>query len=75
MYVRPESRRRGIARRVLARLEAIAGNRGFTTLRLESGTRQPESLALYAAAGYHPIPCFGDPYSLCFEKRLGVAPA
>jgi GNAT superfamily N-acetyltransferase len=79
MYVRPEARRRGVARRVLVRLEAIARDRGFTTLRLESGTRQPESLALYVSAGYHQIPCFGeyatDPYSACFEKRLGGSEA
>jgi putative acetyltransferase len=77
MFVRPDARRRGVARRVLALLEKIAQERGFTTLRLESGTRQPESLALYASAGYQRIPCFGeyaaDPDSICFEKRLGAA--
>jgi hypothetical protein len=43
-------------------------------MRLETGNEATEALALYAASGYEPIPCWGpfatDPKSLCFEKRL-----
>jgi hypothetical protein len=31
---------------------------GWTTLRLETGPRQPEAIALYAGAGYRPIAAF-----------------
>jgi ribosomal protein S18 acetylase RimI-like enzyme len=62
------------ARHILAALESIARERGYTTLRLQTGTRQPEAISLYRSAGYVEIPCFGeyagDRFSVCFEKRL-----
>jgi ribosomal protein S18 acetylase RimI-like enzyme len=74
MWVDPQARRRGIARRILAQLEAAAAELGWTTLRLETGVPQPEAIALYESFGYYRIPCFGeyadDPHSECFEKRL-----
>ena len=74
MYVRPEFRRRGISRRILCELEAKARELGYSILKLETGARQPDALALYRSAGYAEIPAFGEyvgnPYSLCFEKRL-----
>lgn len=77
MYVVPEARGRGVGRAVLAGLEAAARERGWTTLRLETGPRQPEAVALYTAAGYRPIGPFGgyadDPDaadSLYFERTL-----
>ncbi|MGY1735965.1 GNAT family N-acetyltransferase [Geodermatophilus sp. SYSU D00684] len=59
MYVAPEARGRGVSKVVLAGLEAAARERGWTTLRLETGPRQPEAIALYEGAGYRPIPAFG----------------
>ncbi|MGY1637136.1 GNAT family N-acetyltransferase [Geodermatophilus sp. SYSU D00742] len=59
MYVVPEARGRGVSRLVLAGLEAAAVERGWTTVRLETGPRQPEAIALYEGAGYRPIPAFG----------------
>jgi GNAT superfamily N-acetyltransferase len=74
MFVRPEFRRRGLARAMLARLEEAAVDRGYRSLRLETGEGQPEAIALYRAAGYRPIPCYGEyaahPASCCFEKAL-----
>jgi len=74
MFVRPEHRGRGIARRVLSALEAEAAGLGYTTLRLETGDRQPEAIGLYESAGYRAIPPFGEyvgnPFSHCFERRL-----
>jgi ribosomal protein S18 acetylase RimI-like enzyme len=74
MYVAPAFRGRGIARALLRALEAAAGRLGVAVLRLETGTRQPEAIGLYEAAGYARIPAFGeyvgDPLSVCFEKRL-----
>ena len=74
MYVRPAARGQGVSRLLLAALEDAARERGFDTLRLETGTEQPEAMALYAGAGYVPIEGFGayadHPASRCFERRL-----
>jgi GNAT superfamily N-acetyltransferase len=59
MYVVPSARGRGIARAVLAALEVAALERGWTTLWLETGPRQPEAVALYVGAGYRPTGPFG----------------
>ena len=59
MYVRPEHRRRGHARRMLAELESWAGGRGYRRVVLETGVEQPEAIALYTSCGYSPIPGFG----------------
>lgn len=59
MYVIPSARGRGLSKAVLAGLEAAARDRGWTTLRLETGPRQPEAVALYEGAGYRPTAAFG----------------
>ena len=74
MYVAPSVRRRGIARRLLAELEGKAIKLGYTSVRLETGTRQPEAVALYESCGFRRIASYGchvdDPLSICFEKKL-----
>ena len=74
VFVQPECRRMGIASRIMALLEDKGLQNGFTTLRLETGTKQPEAIALYESLGYRRIPTFGeyvpDPYSICYEKEL-----
>jgi GNAT superfamily N-acetyltransferase len=77
MYVVPAARGRGVSRAVLGALEDAARERGWTTLRLETGPRQPEAIGLYVSAGYGPIQAFGayagDPAaeeSLFFERVL-----
>ena len=77
MYVVPAARGRGVSRLLLAGLEVEALARGWTTLRLETGPRQPEAVGLYTAAGYHPVSAFGhyvgDPaavHSLFFARDL-----
>jgi putative acetyltransferase len=78
MYVVPGWRRRGIGRLLLAALEKLALEGGHHALRLETGTRQPEALALYESYGFHRIPAYdrhvGDPMSVCFEKRVKRKP-
>jgi putative acetyltransferase len=74
MYVVPDSRGHGLGRRLLVDLEGHARALGYAGVVLETGDRQPESVGLYATAGYERIPCY-PPYSeralsLCFEKRL-----
>ena len=74
MYVTPAARRTGVARTVLGALETHARDVGYARLRLETGVKQPEAIALYASAGYEPIAPYGiyraSPLSRCFEKRL-----
>ncbi|MQY15228.1 hypothetical protein SRB5_54070 [Streptomyces sp. RB5] len=52
MYVIPEARGRGLARRMLAALEADAHAAGRVRMVLETGNKQPEAMALYASEGY-----------------------
>ncbi|MBH5335218.1 GNAT family N-acetyltransferase [Streptomyces pactum] len=59
MYVIPEARGLGLARRVLAELEASARAAGRIRMVLETGTKQPEAIALYASSGYVPVTKFG----------------
>jgi GNAT superfamily N-acetyltransferase len=59
MYVEPGFRRHGIARRVLDALEESAAWAGHREMLLNTGGRQPEALALYARAGYTPVPGYG----------------
>lgn len=74
MYVRPGARGRGLARRLLAALEAKAAEQGCPSLMLETGPAQPEALALYESLGYVRRGPFGaypdDPFSLFYEKKL-----
>ena len=76
VFVKPEFRRMGIAARIMALLEKQGLQNGFTMLRLETGTRQPEAIALYEYLGYRKIPPFGeyaaDPYSICYEKEIAA---
>lgn len=52
MYVRAAARRRGVARRILGALERTATDAGRRRIILETGTAQPEAIALYEAHGY-----------------------
>jgi GNAT superfamily N-acetyltransferase len=74
MYVEPEFRGRGIARRVLVELEERARRDGFSRTRLETGIYQPEAIRLYESAGYRRIDNYGVyagcADSVCFEKSL-----
>lgn len=74
MYVVPAAQRRGIARRMLAHLEATAAEAGVEALVLETGMRQPEAIELYLSSGYVPIPGFGhycgSDLSRCFGRRI-----
>ncbi|MFC5236951.1 GNAT family N-acetyltransferase [Pseudonocardia zijingensis] len=81
MYVNAAHRGRGYARAVLAQLERSAVAAGLRRIVLETGTMQPEAIALYTSAGYVPMPAFGayaeSPTSRYFAKalRTGRLPA
>jgi GNAT superfamily N-acetyltransferase len=74
MYVTPSARRHGIGRGLLTALEQIASKFSYRTLRLETGPRQPQAIALYESHGFRRFPPYGtyasDPLSICFEKNL-----
>ncbi|CAN5827736.1 GNAT family N-acetyltransferase [soil metagenome] len=59
MYVVPEARGLGVARRLLADLERLARAGGAEAMVLETGAAQPEAIALYRSSGYRDIPAFG----------------
>jgi GNAT superfamily N-acetyltransferase len=74
MYVVSEARGRGLARRILAMLEEDARAAGRIRMVLETGTAQPEAMALYASSGYEPVPKVGlyrfEADSRCYAKPL-----
>jgi GNAT superfamily N-acetyltransferase len=59
VYVEPGFRRVGLARVLMTALEESAAASGHRAVVLNSGTRQPEALALYRALGYVPVPGYG----------------
>ena len=67
-------RRRGLARFVLAELEALAARRGYRKVYLTTGPRQPEAKHLYLNTGYEAqFDLSADPESigpLAFTKDL-----
>ncbi len=75
MYVVPAARREGLARLMLAHLEATARTAGAEVMIMETGTAQPEAMSLYLAAGYRSIEPFGHyrdaPRNRCYGRRLG----
>jgi GNAT superfamily N-acetyltransferase len=74
MFVTASARGRGFARAILAELERMAAAAGRRRVVLETGTEQPEALALYRSSGYRAIESFGvyknEPESRCFAKDL-----
>jgi GNAT superfamily N-acetyltransferase len=74
LFVVTRARGHGVAARILAKLEELARDFGYEAIRLETGVKQPESIALFGKAGYYRIPNFGryaeSPVSACFEKRI-----
>ena len=56
MYVVPQARGQGLARRILAMLEDNARQAGRLRMVLETGIAQPEAIELYRSSGYEPAP-------------------
>jgi len=76
MYVVPAAQRRGLARRMLAHLDATAAAADIEALVLETGLKQPEAIELYLSSGFEPIPGFGhycgSELSRTFGRRVGA---
>ena len=75
MWVAESARGLGIARRLLAKLEADAVANGATAARLETNKALVEAIALYRSVGYVEVPAFNDePFAHhWFEKWLPSA--
>ena len=74
VFVRPEARGQGLARRLMNALEAKAIEYGARTFLLETGPLQAEALFLYERLGYRCRGPFGDypadPMSVFMEKHM-----
>jgi len=55
IWTHPLHRGKGLARRIVAELEAEALRRGYSRVYLTTGPRQPEARSLYLATGYTPL--------------------
>lgn len=74
MYVVPGARGRGIARQLMVHVDVVARRLGAGRIKLETGPRQPEAIAVYERAGFSRIPNY-SPYdrwelSCCYAKPL-----
>ncbi|WP_342364146.1 GNAT family N-acetyltransferase [Terrarubrum flagellatum] len=54
IWVRRDQRRQGLARKIVAELEAQALRQGYQRAFLTTGFRQPEAVGLYLGFGYSP---------------------
>ena len=74
LFVAEPMRGRGYAKTLMQRLEQFALEHGIGTIRLETGTLQPEALELYRRLAYVERGPFGryrpDPFSVFMEKTL-----
>lgn len=74
MYVVPGHRGHGYSRALLRALEDQARDLGYARMVLETGTMQPEAIALYESEGYVRIESYGfyagAPDERCYGKDL-----
>ena len=74
MFVDQDQRGMGAARRLLEALTTFARMAGLSALKLETGVRQPEAIALYERAGFTRCDAFGGyaptAWSVFMEKAL-----
>ncbi|WP_297972660.1 helix-turn-helix domain-containing GNAT family N-acetyltransferase [uncultured Amaricoccus sp.] len=72
LWVAPAARGLGLARRLMAEVEAVARRLSITTLRLDTNRALPEAARLYCGSGWQEIPRFNDdPYAeVFFEKSI-----
>jgi DNA-binding MarR family transcriptional regulator/predicted N-acetyltransferase YhbS len=76
MWIAPEARGVGLARRLLTELEERASAAGSNVIRLETNRTLHEAITLYRSAGYREVAAFNDePYAdHWFEKVLTGGP-
>ena len=72
MYTRPTARGRGLAKALLRRIEDEARDVGKSVVRLETGIRQTEAIALYRGMRFQPRGPFG-PYEAMQSHRIELS--
>jgi ribosomal protein S18 acetylase RimI-like enzyme len=78
LYVRPAGRRFGVGRRLVAAIIAVAEQRGYAEMRLDSLPGMVEAIALYRRCGFAEIPayCYNPvPGTLYLARPLGLSSA
>jgi N-acetylglutamate synthase-like GNAT family acetyltransferase len=74
MYVEPELRGHGVAKKILEHLEGVGRQLGVHRLVLETGIYQAEAIGFYHQAGFEPVRCWGEyaesVTSVCFGKTI-----
>lgn len=79
IFVAEAARGLGLGRRIMARLEALAAERGVKTLYLETGPLNTEAVTMYRRLGYAECGPFADyaanPYSLFMTRKLTGKPS
>ena len=71
MFVIPEARREGHARRLLDALEAAAADLGYVRLRLDTARSMTAAMRLYRRAGYRSIPDYnGNGYASFWGEKV-----
>jgi GNAT superfamily N-acetyltransferase len=75
VFVHDGFRGLGVAKALVAAFETAARLDGFTRVRLETGTKQPEAMALYEKLGYERSatnfgPWADSPLSVCYTRPL-----
>ena len=71
LWVHPDARGQGLARRLMAAIEAEARRLGYRDLRLDTNRALPEAIALYHAAGWTEVAPYTDfPATHWFGKAL-----
>lgn len=72
VWVAPDQRGTGLAKRLMARAEEIARELGYGLLRLDTNSALTDAIAIYRHWGWKEIPRFNaDPYAqVFFEKAL-----
>ena len=74
MFVSPEARGMGFAKKIIQELEVWAHDLGFTFSVLETLYKQKEAISLYQKAGYSIVanyePYIGMENSICMQKQI-----
>lgn len=74
LYVPENLRGKGLAKQIMARLEAVLIHHAIWSAMLETGIHQHEAIGLYRRLGYRECPPFGsyrpDPLSVFMSKTL-----
>lgn len=74
LFVNPDYRGQGISKLIMQALERYLVDNNIYLCRLETGVKQPESLALYSGMGYRQREAFGaygnDPLSVFMQKVI-----